>query len=93
MGLLGIVHSVTIEAVPAYRLCEKRVLRGWSDVRAELADPAFLDGFDHYELYVSPYGDGSDNPCMVCTRTPTDGGAAVVEQARAAQPQPGDPRA
>jgi hypothetical protein len=72
MGLLGVVHSVTIEAVPAYRLREERVLRTWADVRPELADPAFLDGFDHYELYVSPYGDGDDNPCMVCTRTPTD---------------------
>jgi hypothetical protein len=72
MGLLGIVHSVTIEAVPAYRLCEKRELREWSKVRAEIADPAFLDPFEHYELYLSPYGDGTDNPCMVCTRTPTE---------------------
>jgi hypothetical protein len=72
MGLLGVVHSVTIAAVPAFRLREERVLRRWADVRAELADPAFLDGFDHYELYLSPYGDGDDNPCMVCTRTPTD---------------------
>ena len=72
MGLLGVVHSVTIEAVDAFRLREERVLRRWGDVRPELADPAFLDGFDHYELYVSPYGDGDDNPCMVCTRTPTD---------------------
>ena len=71
MGLLGVVYSVTIEAVPAYRLCEKRVLRAWREVRAEIADPAFLDAFAHYELYLSPYGDGTDNPCMVCTRTPT----------------------
>jgi FAD/FMN-containing dehydrogenase len=72
VGLLGVVHSVTIEAVPAYRLCERRVLREWRSVREEIADPAFLDAFDHYELYLSPYGDGTDNPCMVCTRTPTD---------------------
>ena len=72
MGLLGVVYSVTIEAVAAYRLCERRVLRGWREVRAEIADPAFLDPFEHYELYLSPYGDGTDNPCMVCTRTPTD---------------------
>jgi hypothetical protein len=72
MGLLGVVYSVTIEAVPAYRLCEKRVLRKWLDVRAEIADPAFLDPFEHYELYLSPYGDGKDNRCMVCTRTPTE---------------------
>ena len=72
MGLLGVVHSVTIEAVPAYRLCEKRVLREWREVRAQIADPAFLDPFEHYELYLSPYGDGTDNPCMVCTRTPTE---------------------
>jgi L-gulonolactone oxidase len=72
VGLLGVVYSVTIEAVPAYRLCERRVLRKWLDVRAEIADPAFLDPFDHYELYLSPYGDGKDNRCMVCTRTPTE---------------------
>ena len=72
MGLLGIVHSVTIEAVPAYRLCERRVLRAWREVREEIADPAFLEAFEHYELYLSPYGDGEDNPCMVCTRTPTE---------------------
>jgi hypothetical protein len=72
MGLLGVVYSVTIEAVPAYRLCERRVLREWRSVREEIADPAFLDGFEHYELYLSPYGDGTDNPCMVCTRTPTE---------------------
>jgi len=72
MGLLGIVHSVTIEAVPAYRLCEKRALREWHEVRLQIADPAFLDPFEHYELYLSPYGDGDGNRCMVCTRTPTD---------------------
>jgi L-gulono-1,4-lactone dehydrogenase len=72
MGLLGIVHSVTIAAVPAYRLCEKRELRPWHEVRDEIADPAFLDPFEHYELYLSPYGDGEHNPCMVCTRTPTE---------------------
>jgi hypothetical protein len=72
MGLLGIVHSVTIEAVPAYRLCEKRELRRWDQIRPQIADPAFLDRFEHYELYLSPYGDGDTNPCMVCTRTPTD---------------------
>jgi L-gulono-1,4-lactone dehydrogenase len=72
MGLLGVLHSVTIEAVDAFRLLEKRVLRRWSEVRAEIADPGYLGGFDHYELYLSPYGDGDDNPCMVCTRTPTD---------------------
>ena len=53
--LLGVVYSVTIEAVPAYRLCEKRVLREWREVRAEIADPAFLDPFEHYELNLSPY--------------------------------------
>lgn len=72
IGLLGVVYSVTIAAVAAFRLCERRVLREWRDVRPDLADPGHLDGFDHYELYLSPYGDGDDNPCMVCTRTPTD---------------------
>jgi len=72
VGLLGVVYSVTLEAVPAYRLCEKRVLREWREVRAQIADPAFLEEFEHYELYLSPYGDGTDNPCMVCTRTPTE---------------------
>jgi FAD/FMN-containing dehydrogenase len=71
MGLVGIVHSVVIEAVDAFRLRERRLRRVWGDVRADLADPAFLVDFDHYEVYVSPYGDGSDNPCVVCTRTPT----------------------
>jgi L-gulono-1,4-lactone dehydrogenase len=68
IGLLGIVYSVTIEAVPAYHLREERVRRPWSEVKAEIADPAFLDEFEHYELYLSPY----DDLCMVCTRTPTE---------------------
>jgi hypothetical protein len=68
MGLLGIVYSVTVEAVPAYHLREERVQRTWSEVKDQLADPAFLDEFEHYELYLSPY----DDLCMVCTRTPTE---------------------
>ena len=93
MGLLGIVHSVTIEAVPAYRLCEKR--RAARVARRPQGDRRPRRSWTHRALRAVPVAlrRRRDQPVHGVHPHPDRGGASVVEQARPAQPQPGDPRA
>jgi L-gulono-1,4-lactone dehydrogenase len=54
MGCMGIVDSLVLEVRPAFWLRERRKLRSWEEVRAEIAG-GVLDRHDRYELFLNPY--------------------------------------
>ena len=71
LGCLGVICAVILEAVPAYRLRERRTETTWEQERDRI--PTALGEHAHYELLLSPYADKSGHPCMVTTRDPYDG--------------------
>ncbi|MCL2542560.1 MAG: FAD-binding protein [Nocardioidaceae bacterium] len=57
LGALGIIVSVTIQAVPAYNLRRSDSVVTREQAFALLADPPTLDRHDHIGLYFMPYID------------------------------------
>jgi len=70
LGCMGVVYSVTFKVRSAYRLRERRTLRKWQEVRAELARaPSPLDRTRNYELAINPYRrPREDFTCLVTER-------------------------
>jgi L-gulono-1,4-lactone dehydrogenase len=54
MGCMGIIASLVLEVREKFWLRERRVVRAWEEVRADLA-AGVLDRHDHYELFLDPY--------------------------------------
>ena len=83
VGCFGIVDSVVLEAVPAYWLNEVRVLRPWSEVRADL-ESGVLDRHRHYEVYFNPHPTlpNGGHQCIVTTRDPTGSPAGLPKDRR-----------
>jgi hypothetical protein len=69
LGCMGVIHSVVMQVSPAFRLRERRRLRSWREVRAELATEAPLNKFRNYEVLVNPYRRRDDDyTCLVTER-------------------------
>ncbi|NIV14175.1 MAG: FAD-binding protein [Aliifodinibius sp.] len=70
MGCMGIFYSVILRIVPKFYLKEVRTMSTWSKVKEDLKG-GVLKKHDHYELYLSPYKDNGDYPCLITERNRT----------------------
>ncbi len=80
LGCLGVVYSVTMKVRSAYRLRERRTLRRWGEVKAELCSSrAPLEHVRNYEVAINPYlrRDG-DYTCLVTERWLAEPNLATV---------------
>jgi hypothetical protein len=78
LGRMGVIYSVVVEAVPAFRLAQTRVRSKWSAeaawIRTNVMTPAGGDTADRWkEFVVNPYADSAgDHDCIVTTRNKTE---------------------
>ncbi|HTA88138.1 MAG TPA: FAD-binding protein, partial [Polyangiaceae bacterium] len=58
LGCMGVIYSVTMRVRSAYRLRERRTVRKWSEVQAELLGmQSPLYRARHFEVEINPYPD------------------------------------
>jgi FAD/FMN-containing dehydrogenase len=81
LGSLGVVCSFVIEVRASYLLAEHREVRAWGELKKNIEQgniqPLRGQGrkrqLRHFEFLISPYGDGSNNKCLVTYRWEPDG--------------------
>lgn len=78
LGRMGIIYSVVLEAVPAFRLCEQTVESSWSVWRPRIRDEIIDNDGDYtrsrfLEIVLNPYRNGNgDHDCSVTERWEED---------------------
>jgi len=76
LGSMGVVCSFVIEVRKSYLLAEHREVRSWGELKKNLEQgnfqplrgPARERKLRHFEFLINPYGDGSNNKCLVTYR-------------------------
>jgi FAD/FMN-containing dehydrogenase len=68
LGCMGVVYSVTLEVMQKYWLREKRDVRRWTEVKADLLKGKVFDQYRHYEVLVNPYKLDGDHSCLITAR-------------------------
>ncbi len=71
MGCMGIIYSVMLRVQEKFWLKEVRTMSSWSKVKKELKKGDILQKNRHCELYISPYKETGDYPCLVTIRNIT----------------------
>ncbi len=70
LGCMGAIYSVTMRVRSAFRLRERRTVRSWREVRAELTSSRQpLETTRNYEIAINPYRNrDQDFSCLVTER-------------------------
>lgn len=68
MGCMGVFYSLVLRVRFKFWLKEVRVLKPWTEVKADLIQGDVLKDNDHYEIIINPYKVKGKHRCLVTTR-------------------------